>query len=224
MAWDQQVTQSTRKIFYRPSRTFFVIRLIVGVGAFAFGLYGLLFYATGTESSLRGQYWVVTLFGILWPGWELYKRYLFPMRTVLSDDELLLEDSKIQVRLPLSEIAGVGIVRRPIRVPVLTWHMWQPVCWTGDGSLHGAPGITSLGAHKSTKAVIDSRTGKVAQDLYAKIRTAQGEGGLVKSHRLQAFPTGAEVLIEILDYSSHGGHWLLRWDADTHKARWDDSV
>jgi len=224
MADDGEGSQTERpRISYRPSRTFFLFRLIVWLGAFAFGLYGLLFYATGSESSLRGQYWIVTLVGVGLTGRELYKRQHSPMKTVLADDELLLEDSRVKICLRVSDIAGIGVVRRPIRAPALTWHMWQPVCWTVDGSLHGVPGVTSLGGRKSTKAVIESRAGRVAQDLYANIRLSQGESGLVKAHRLRARPSGAEVLIEILDYSSHGGHWLLRWDADTQKVRWDDS-
>jgi hypothetical protein len=205
---------------YRPSRTFFLIRLFAGFGILAFGLYGLLSYAQGSESSLQGQYWFVALVGVAWPAFELWNHYRFPLSTVLSNDDLLLEYARTNVRFPVSEIAGVGIARRALRASLLiTWHVWQPACWTNDGSIHVAPGIMSLGGNKSTEEVLRSRSGKVARDLYGKIRELQGEGGLVETHRRQADPGSLEVLIEILDYPSHEGRWIFRWDAGSHNAK-----
>ena len=172
----------------------------------------------GLTSSLRGQYWIVTIIGVAWMALEVRQRVQFPLKTVLSNSELFLKYSKSEVRYPIGEIAGVGVARRSLRGTVGTWHVWQPACWTVDGSVHVAPGVISFGRRKSTEAVLRSHAGKVAQDLYKRLRGVQGDQGLIRTHRSRADGGSVEVLIEILDYPMEEGRWWFRWDAAEHQS------
>jgi len=135
--------------------------------------------------------------------------------TILAPTELYLRDAEKVFHIPLSDIAGVCLVKRPLRSPILTWHIWQPGCWTTQGLLRLAPGIMHIGSGRRTERVLRSRAGRVAKDLYRRLREEQGEEGPVRSHRLGPFTLSAESIIELLDYPDPAKEWFFRWESES---------
>jgi hypothetical protein len=196
---------------YRPSINFFLLRM-ASLG----GLLALCVFET-INGAIHGHDATVVLSFLVGVGLVTIVRSDMRTRrrlvTILTPTELYLRDARKEFHVPISDIAGVCLVKRPLRSPIITWHVWQPGCWTTDGLLRLAPGIMHVGSGRRTERVLRSPAGRVAEDLYRRLREEQGEEGPVRSHRLQPFPLSAESVIELLDYPDSAQEWFFRWES-----------
>jgi hypothetical protein len=194
---------------YRPSVIFFLLRMISLGGLIALFVFEMI------DGAVDGQDATVVISALIGVGLSAIVSSDIRIRrrlvTILTPTELYLRDARKEFHVPISDIAGVCLVKRPVRSPILTWHVWQPGCWTTDGLLRLAPGIVHIGRGRRTERVLSSHAGGVAKDLYRRLREEQGEEGPVRSHRLQPFPLSAESIIELLDYPDSAKEWFFRW-------------
>lgn len=97
--------------------------------------------------------------------------------SVLTALELCVRDPQRGKVVPVGQIGGIGLVSRVVDSPVRPWTVWQPVVWTMDGAVTGLPGIGSLG--RCPERVLKAHAGRVARELFAGVRSLQGEGAHV---------------------------------------------
>jgi hypothetical protein len=196
---------------YRPSMTFFLLRMTSLGGLVALCVFEMI------NGAVDGQDVTVVISGLVGVGLLTIVRSDIRTRhrlvTILAPTELYLRDARKEFHVPIWDIAGVCLVKRPLRSPILTWPVWQPGCWTIDGLLRLAPGIVHIGSGRRAERVLRSRAGRVAKDLYRRLREEQGEEGPVRAHRCQPFPLSAQSIIELLDYPDPAKEWFSRWES-----------
>jgi hypothetical protein len=131
-------------------------------------------------------------------------------------DTLKIRSFQVSKNLPVSAIAGVGLIQTQLRSVVASYNAWQPFVWGSDGVGFRLRGITVLERGRSNQQLLQTRSGRAAQEIFEWVADRQGPSGLLLQHRVQIQAIRPPSIIELLPGAHESHPNFRRWNPGSH--------
>lgn len=180
------------------------------------GIAAACFVAVAVTTNTLGS---EVLFGALallfgWGTWQFFT--MGRCRHEMTTETLKIRSPGVSRDLPLQSIAGVGLIQTELRSVVASYRAWQPFVWTSDRAGVRLRGITVLERRRSDQALMQTRPGRVALEIFQYVADRQGPTGPLNRHQVQPMATSPPSLIELLPGTSTEEPIFQRWNPGTH--------